>query len=616
MSEFRSLRRVKFPMINIGVYQRASYIGDLFLIDLRFSKIIHNWARLFSHEKIPFIGLHISNMPKTSFYRYKITRPLYVVILFDDQSVEEFSNASSIFNMSFPVWYVIFLPGNYRQNYCHEKSRNLFNVRFNTEMLVTCPYDNITREWYSLRENQTETLDLAILKSDGTFNFLTNLSLNYRRKNMNGLSLKTVVVEDSPYIEVEKNGTLSGLFGDVLSELSETANFTLNIVKFVKEYGRWDEKKKIWTGAVGEIASGRADISISEFSLTNSRLNVVDYIAPIIISPLHFYIKDPLLYGTKWTGHFKVFDLKIWIFIIVIISTAPSLVSILKMTENPKRGTHQVISMILENYLQFWGIFCQQGLAAFPYRLSLRLAYFSTFLSAFIVFAAYSGTLVSFLTNSVRILPFRSLEELVNDGTYQVIVYKGGADYDMFAYGNDSLSKRIMKIMRKEEKLPNTALEGISQVCNERRVTFLTSVEVQLSFHNHSLCNIVSINSGQIITLAMILTKNNPFTDLINHHMNQLFYNGVINRLKTKNMKMMKYDGSTYKSISFRSIYPIIDLLKIGLAISICILIIELLFQKVYFSFYEKKHIRIEKRIDENLRRFNRLNYRKDNFIS
>ncbi|KAF7401107.1 hypothetical protein HZH68_006927 [Vespula germanica] len=180
---------------------------------------------------------------------------------------------------------------------------------------------------------------------------------------MHGLVLKTVVVEDSPYIEVEKNGTMSGLFGDVLTELSKIANFTLNTVKFMKEYGRWDEENKIWTGAVGEIAAGRADISISEFSLTNNRLDIIDYIIPIIVSPMHLYIKDPLLYDTKWTGYFKVFDLKVWIFIIVIISIAPSLVTILKMVDNPERGTHRIVSMILENYLEFWGIFCQQGLA-------------------------------------------------------------------------------------------------------------------------------------------------------------------------------------------------------------------------------------------------------------
>lgn len=33
------------------------------------------------------------------------------------------------------------------------------------------------------------------------------------------------------------------------------------------------------------------------------------------------------------------------------------------MVDNPERGTHRIVSMILENYLEFWGIFCQQGLA-------------------------------------------------------------------------------------------------------------------------------------------------------------------------------------------------------------------------------------------------------------
>lgn len=97
--------------------------------------------------------------------------------------------------------------------------------------------------------------------------------------------------------------------------------------------------------------------------------------------------------------------------------------------------------------------------------------------------------------------------------------------------------------------------------------------------------------------------------------MNRLFYNGVIDRLKTKNTKMMKYDGSTYESVSYRSIHPVIDLLKIGLAISICILIIELLFQRIYFFFNERRRVRINERNDQNLRGSNRLDCRKENFI-
>ncbi|XP_043487217.1 glutamate receptor 2-like [Polistes fuscatus] len=571
----------------------AAYIGDL-----KFNTMVQTWARLLSREKISFINIHLSNMSKTLCYLYRIQKPLFVVILIDDQSVAEFSKVSRIFNMSFPAWYVIFLPGNYHQNYCQERSTNLFNIRFNTEMLVTCPPDSVIREWYSLKNTEIETFDLAILKPDGAFKFLTNLTMYHRRKNMDGLELRTVIVEDSPYIEVEKNGSLRGLFGDVITELGQAANFTLNIVEFVKEYGRWDDDNQIWTGAVGEIAAGRADIAIGEFSLTNSRLDVVDYILPVLVSHMCFYIKDPLYDNVKWTGYFKVFDSKIWIFIIVIISTAPSLVSVLKMNDIQERNIYRIISMVLENYLEFWGIFCQQGLDGFSYRLSLRLAYFSTFLSAFVVFTAYSGTLVSFITNSIHSLPFRTLEELVEDGTYQLAVYRGASDYDTFAYANDSTSKKIMKIMRKEDELPTTALEALLLVCkSKQRVTFYTSVDIRLSVRNHSLCNLIRINGGRIITLSMILTKNNPFIDLINHHLRHFLYNGVIDRLIKKNKKKSNFHGLTYKSVSLHSVNPIFDLLKIGFIISITILLIELLLRKIFL--YKRRNARVKKKIDE-----------------
>ncbi|KAI4493411.1 hypothetical protein M0804_001587 [Polistes exclamans] len=499
-------------------------ISDFTMTNLKFNTMVQTWARLLSRDKISFINIPFLNMSNTSWYLYKIRKPLFVVILIDDQSVTEFSKASRIFNMSFPAWYVIFLPGNYHQNYCQERSKNLFNIRFNTEMLVTCPPDSVIREWYSLRDNKTETFDLAKLKPDGAFKFLTNLTMYHRRKNMDGLELRTVIVEDSPYIEVEKNGSLRGLFGDVITELGQAANFTLNIVEFVKEYGRWDDDNQIWTGAVGEIVAGRADIAIGEFSLTNSRLDVVDYILPVLVNHMYFYIKNPLYDNVKWTGYFKVFDLKIWIFIIVIILTAPSLVSVLKMNDIQERNIYRIISMVLENYLEFWGIFCQQGLDGFSYRLSLRLAYFSTFLSAFVVFTAYSGTLVSFITNRIHSSPFRTLEELVEDGTYQLAVYRGASDYDMFAYANDSISKKIMKIMIKENELPTTAFEGLLLVCkSKQRVTFYTSVDIRLSVRNHSLCNLIKISGERIITLSMILTKNNPFIDLINHQTSSVF---------------------------------------------------------------------------------------------
>lgn len=51
--------------------------------------------------------------------------------------------------------------------------------------------------------------------------------------------------------------------------------------------------------------------------------------------------------------------------------------------------------------------------------------------SAFILSAAYSAALISFLAVSEDKLPFSSLDEFVEDGTYKFLVLKDSADYDL-----------------------------------------------------------------------------------------------------------------------------------------------------------------------------------------
>lgn len=69
----------------------------------------------------------------------------------------------------------------------------------------------------------------------------------------------------------------------------------------------------------------------------------------------------------------------------------------------------------------------------FPDRSSLKIAYFSIFILVTVLLAAYSAGLISFLTTTIYVLPFHSLESFVEDGTYQLAVVRGTAYYDKFA---------------------------------------------------------------------------------------------------------------------------------------------------------------------------------------
>lgn len=61
----------------------------------------------------------------------------------------------------------------------------------------------------------------------------------------------------------------------------------------------------------------------------------------------------------------------------------------------------------------------------------------STYLTALVMIAAYSGALISFIAVEQPRLPFKSLAELVRDGSYRILVSRDTASYRYFEVGFD-----------------------------------------------------------------------------------------------------------------------------------------------------------------------------------
>ena len=69
----------------------------------------------------------------------------------------------------------------------------------------------------------------------------------------------------------------------------------------------------------------------------------------------------------------------------------------------------------------------------FPTETPLRIAYFTIYVSALVVYAAYSASLTSFLTVTSASLPFSTLEGFSEDGSYKLIVYQNSSDWDLLS---------------------------------------------------------------------------------------------------------------------------------------------------------------------------------------
>ncbi|XP_043669929.1 probable glutamate receptor [Vespula pensylvanica] len=539
---------------------------------MEMTTMIFKWTRALSREGYMTSNLYFSELHESSYYVKRIVRPHYIALISNYEAINEFSLATNTFDMSFSAWLVLFIYKGHGFDYCHNPPGNIFHLRFDSEMLVRCGMENILREWYSINSNRTEIDDVATWSLDKRITKLVPDSLYERRYNLQGLIMRAVVVKDSSFINVKEDGQLDGTFGKILTELSVALNFSFDIVSKVAENGRLNTKDNTWSGAIGELYAGRADISITDFSMTSARLNAIDFTLPLVISKKCLYIKEPQLFAIKWSSYLLAFSNSIWIAISCVLIVVPILLIFLKTKNESSRNVGHAL---FDNFLDIWGIFCQQGLPDFPHRSSLRIAYFSIFLLGVVLSAAYSAALISFLTSVIQTLPFHSLENFVEDGTYQFLVFSGSADYDTFTNGKDPLAKKLKKLMPEEKKLPITMVEGFEIICKNPKLALYTSEARKESINHKIPCNVVPVDAERLESLAIILSKQNPFTAVINFHLQKFINNGMMDRLKDRTFKRKYNFILNLQPVCINNIISLILLIQLGIILSVCVLIVE-----------------------------------------
>nr|XP_031839588.1 glutamate receptor ionotropic, delta-2-like isoform X2 [Nomia melanderi] len=537
-----------------------------------------------------------SDLPReTKKYQGHVVRPLYVVLLTTKETMNEFAMATGQIDISFPIWFVMFLPhqGDPLRDFCRSPIGNPFHLMFNTEMLAICYDQPILSEWYALQRNRTIVSSLAEWKPGQKFRPTMNNSLHARRNNLYGEYLRIAYVEQSAFVAV-KDGVFTEFLGAVVQELSRSINFTIKVTSSEVLYGNWNEERQAWTGVIGEVVSGMVDIGVAEFSMTSHRMDVVDFTLPLILSRMRVYFRKPDNSSVRWSAYFKAFDLYIWMGVVCIILSAPIILTLMKT-----KGRF-VMTTIGENYINVWGIFCQQGLSEFPHESSLRFAFMSIFVASLVIMSAYSASLISFLTVSTSSLPFSTLEEFAQHGSYKLIVFRNSADYDMLISSNDTVSSKLTRLLKEKEDLPLTVTEGFEQVCSKKVGFYIT--EAIVNSMGRLPCEIAYIDANRIESLAIVLNKRSPYTGIVNYDVPRVHRvssclgyipsrlqrfkdNGVLNRLRNTFLVTPVSHEKGYPVVTLGSVASILAILAGGMVLACAMLIIE----KMYFNLWASK---------------------------
>nr|XP_012138238.1 PREDICTED: uncharacterized protein LOC105662182 [Megachile rotundata] len=564
---------------------------------------VHAWIRALHSEQLTTLSIAIADMKLLENFYYNVSRPMVIIFFFELSALRKFSHNSKFLKMSAFAWLVIFQTMIIKSSndYCHNPRGNIFHLAFDTEMLVVCKGDNALYEWYSIDGNTTETFRLAnwtTNKEDptlSTMHLLTNLSLYDRRNDLKGTVLKGVLVKNSLLYKPSQNKT-EGYFSTMIVELQNSLNFTIEIVAKLSEFGSYNTTTERWGGAMHYVATGIVDIGVADFSMTNNRLNYVDYLVPIITIRTCMYFKQPDALGVKWFAYFKAFNFNIWKSLFVVFMISVFTVAFIKSQVHLKN----FMGLVCDEFLLILGVICQQGLIEFPRHSSLRVAYSTILLSAIVIMSAYSASLICFLTARVRYTPFRTITEFLDDETYRIIVLKGSAEYDTFFLSKDPIATRIKNIILPIDDLPIDIESGFkrvcfyassniisnknyftcSQICEDPKLAFYTNYSPQLEKFATIVqipCQVTCLAFGRVNSLSLILPKGSQYTMALNFHLHKLINSGILNRYKPG---MSYEEQNNFEPVEFGSIASVLLILGGGVVLAFLVLLVEVYYNK------------------------------------
>ncbi|XP_071544810.1 glutamate receptor ionotropic, kainate 1-like [Panulirus ornatus] len=272
-----------------------------------------------------------------------------------------------------------------------------------------------------------------------------------RRKDLTGVHFVVTSINDtrahnSRYDYVRGRDVLSGYFGDVWELLKNEMNFTYTVMTPADgEFG--SNSKGYWTGLVADVLSGRAHVVVAYLSQTYSRAQVVDYSSVLIKFSYRIFARPPERSAVSWTSYTRPFLPGLWVGLalaLVALATAFYCVSCFYRRQVSLSGGGAGGGRSDEGFQQWqvdsplimWAAITQQGWPDTPEAGALRVLFWTMYVVGVVVVAAYSATLVSFLTVAGDQLPFDSLADLKMLPKYRLGILKGSRLEEYFKNKN------------------------------------------------------------------------------------------------------------------------------------------------------------------------------------
>ncbi|GBP17202.1 Glutamate receptor ionotropic, delta-2 [Eumeta japonica] len=408
--------------------------------------------------------------------------------------------------------------------------------------------------------------------------------------NLKGETVNVVFIEHVPAVIVAKLNTtneISGVEIEILNTLAEKMNFVPRLYQPVKaEFYRWGEKQSngSFSGLLGEMVNGKADIALGNLQYTPYHLELTDLTIPYISQCLTFLTPEALT-DNSWKTLILPFKLYMWITVLLVLlitgtifwglanfyikflnykktnelssSTERKTVLALNdkeavdLTTGEKPVALYLFGEIINSILYTYGMLLVVSLPKLPSGWSIRLLTGWYWLYCILLVVAYRASMTAILANPAPRVTIDTLNELVDSK-----IACGGWGTETKKFFVESMDETTRTIGARFQIInnPYLAVKKVAQGVyayydNEYYLKYLSLQKQNVDLvkkdmeYDNSTWNTTEIeNGGNVrslhimsdcvvnIPVSIALHKNSPLKPLTDKYVRRIFEVGLVEK--------------------------------------------------------------------------------------
>ncbi|KAH8278398.1 hypothetical protein KR018_002389 [Drosophila ironensis] len=340
------------------------------------------------------------------------------------------------------------------------------------------------------------------------------------------------------------NDQYQGYGVDLIKELADKLGFNFTFHDGGNDYGSFNKTTNTTTGMLKEIVEGRADLAITDLTITSEREEVIDFSIPFMNLGIAILYVKPQKAQPALFSFMDPFSSEVWLYLgiaYVGVSLCFFILGRLSPTEwdnpfpcidEPEELENQ---FTINNSLWFTtGALLQQGSEIAPKALSTRTISAIWWFFTLIMVSSYTANLAAFLTIENPTSPINSVEDLAdNKDDVQYGAKRTGSTRNFFLTSEEPIYMKMNEYMTNHpEMLMENNQDGVARV--GPKYAFLME-STSIEYNTVRECNLTKVGDAldeKGYGIAMV--KNWPYRDKFNNALLELQEQGVLARLKTK----------------------------------------------------------------------------------